>query len=365
MQYTTRRQNRQWANHELHGLRARSIIMSTSLVQASELNISLRRPFKIASTLIETCSTVLLQVSWEGVEAIGETAPFSRYGNSVASVIAEINAAAVDVQSGPFARRSLIAGLPSVARCGVDVLLHDLLGKTLDEPLFRLFGLDGMPRPVTSRTISIETKEEMLKTAMELRDTPILKLKVGLGGEYELISDLRSFYNGTIWLDANEGWTPDVAVSILRSLEPFDIELCEQPIPAGQPSALRYIRENSTTQIVADEDSVTAADLPALAGCVDGINVKLVKCGGLMAALDMIATARTFGFKVMLGSMVESEILSTAGAHIAPLVDWLDSDAPLLLCDSPFVGVTFANGVLSVPNAPGLGVRAVHDGSDR
>jgi L-alanine-DL-glutamate epimerase-like enolase superfamily enzyme len=164
-------------------------------------------------------------------------------------------------------------------------------------------------------------------------------------------------YTGTIRVDANEAWTPEQAVTNLNALARFEIEFCEQPIPAGSPAKLRWIRERSPIPIVTDEDSKDARDLPALYGCVDGINVKLVKCGGIRGALNMIHTARALGFKIMLGCMIETQILTAAAAHLSPLVDWADLDGPFLTADDPFTGVTYADGKIVLPDGPGLGVR--------
>ena len=145
-------------------------------------------------------------------------------------------------------------------------------------------------------------------------------------------------------------------MSLLTELARYDIEFCEQPIPAGTPERLRWIRERSRIPIVTDEDSREAGDLAALIGCVDGVNVKLVKCGGIRGALAMIHTARALKFKVMLGCMVESQILATAAAHLSPLVDWADLDGPFLTAHDPFEGIRYADGKIVLPGGPGLGV---------
>jgi L-alanine-DL-glutamate epimerase-like enolase superfamily enzyme len=332
-------------------------LRSETAIRVSRLDVPLREPFKIASMPPETaCKSVLFRAAWEGIDAVGESAPFGRYGDSVDSVLEYVERVQPDITNGPFALRSLTAGMPRAVRCGVDVLLHDLLGKAVGRPIFQLLGLDGACWPVTARTISIGTLDEMLEMAKTLRANPILKIKVGLGKEYEFLEALRSFYSGEVWLDANEGWSPEEAVHVLKSVDRFGIALCEQPIRSGQQSALRSIREQTKIPIVADEDSVVPSDLYALAGSVDGINVKLAKCGGILAALEMIAAARALGLKVMLGSMLETPILSTAAAHIAPLVDWLDLDCPLMLRDSPYIGVCYHGAQVQVPVTPGLGV---------
>jgi L-alanine-DL-glutamate epimerase-like enolase superfamily enzyme len=208
-------------------------------------------------------------------------------------------------------------------------------------------------------TIPIGDITSVVARARELSDVPVLKVKVGAGGDgsdVALIEAIRSVYTGTITIDANEGWTPEQAVAILRELERFGIELCEQPIPAGSPEQLRWVSDRSPIPIIVDEDALEAADLAPLIGCAYGVNVKLSKCGGIRAALAMIATARALGFRVMLGSMSESSILATAGAHLGPLVDWVDVDGPLFLKSDPYVGVSYKNGRLVLPLGPGLGV---------
>jgi L-alanine-DL-glutamate epimerase-like enolase superfamily enzyme len=296
-----------------------------------------------------------MRVRWNGLEGLGETVPVARYDESVASVLAYF-AAHPPTAGDPYALETLLRGIPPAARCLLDCALHDLIGKDLDRPLWRLLGLDPAATPVTSFTIGIDTVATMLAKVDEIRDHPILKIKLDGTRDVETIAAIRDRYTGTIRIDANEAWTPESAVATLAELARYDIEFCEQPIPAGTPERLRFIRERSTIPIVTDEDSKDARDLPALIGCVDGVNVKLVKCGGIRGALEMIHTARALGFKIMLGCMVESAILATAAAQLSPLVDWADLDGPFLTAADPFAGVTYDHGKLVLPDAPGLGV---------
>jgi len=327
-------------------------------LQIRELALPLVHEFTIARGSETTAHTAIFRLQYDGLEGLGETAPIARYGESVESVLAHF--AARPLACGdPFALETMLAGIPPAARCGLDVALHDLIGKILGRPLWQLFGLDRTATPQTSFTIGIGTIEETLAKVEEIRDHPILKIKLGKGNEIETIAAIRARYTGAIRIDANEGWTAGEAVAVLRELARYDIEFCEQPIPAGFPEQLRSIRERVAIPIVSDEDAQTAADLPRLAGCVDGVNVKLVKCGGLRAALAMIHTARALGLRVMLGCMVESAILATAAAHISPLVDWADVDGPFLVADDPFEGLSYDRGKLVLPDSPGLGVREV------
>jgi L-Ala-D/L-Glu epimerase len=184
-------------------------------------------------------------------------------------------------------------------------------------------------------------------------------VKLGSGSvrrDVETIELIRTAYRGTVRVDANEGWTAEEAVKALDGLRRFDIEFCEQPIPAGHPEQLRYVRDRSSIPIVTDEDSLCAEDLSKLIGCVDGVNVKLAKTGGIRGAIAMIHTARALGMKVMLGCMVESQISASAAAHLSPLVDWADIDGPFLTKGDPFTGITYDRGKIVLPAGPGLGV---------
>jgi L-alanine-DL-glutamate epimerase-like enolase superfamily enzyme len=319
------------------------------------LDLPLKHTFTIARSSENVSRSVVVRVRWNGLEGLGESAPIARYGESVESVGAGL--AQLELGDDPYALEALLAGLPPAQACGLDIALHDLIGKDVGRPLWRLLGLDPALTPQTSFTIGIAGIDETLAKVREVGTHPVIKVKLGKGAELETIEAIRSVFTGTIRVDANEGWTPEQTVEILTQLAKHEIEFCEQPIPAGAPEKLRWIRERSPIPIVTDEDSKNADDLPALRGCVDGINVKLVKCGGIRGALKMIHTARALGFKVMLGCMIESQILTTAAAHLSPLVDWADLDGPFLTARDPFAGITYADGKIVLPQGAGLGVR--------
>jgi L-alanine-DL-glutamate epimerase-like enolase superfamily enzyme len=321
---------------------------------AAPLELPLVHTFTIARSSETVARTVLVRLRWGAIDALGESSPSERYGENVAGVIAGLCARRLG--SDPYALDALLDGLPPAQRCGLDVALHDCIAKDVERPLWRLLGVDPDRTPLTSFTIGIAPLDEMLTKVREVGEHPVIKVKLGAGAEIETIAAIRSIYGGTIRIDANEAWTAESAVTLLRELERFEIEFCEQPIPAGTPERLRWIRERTSIPLVTDEDSKDAGDLFALAGCVDGINVKLVKCGGIRGALAMIHTARALNLKIMLGCMVESAILSTAAAHLSPLVDWADLDGPFLVARDPFDGLQYASGKIVLPAGPGLGV---------
>ncbi|MHB8148180.1 MAG: dipeptide epimerase [Vulcanimicrobiaceae bacterium] len=333
--------------------------MALSL-HVSTLALPLRHPFKIARGEASVARTALIRVSDGTYEGFGEATPIARYGESLDTVNAYFTKHPLRIDDPFKLEDALHDDIPPAARAGLDLALHDLIGKRLGIPLYAFFGVDPAKTPLTSFTIGIADTATTLRKVEEIGDHPILKIKLGLGTDaeqIETIEAIRTRYTGTIRIDANEGWNVEAAIRILRELARFQIEFCEQPIPAGNPAGLRAVRDAVKIPIVTDEDSLTAADLPKLYGCVDGINVKLAKCGGLRGALAMIHTARAMGMRVMLGCMVESAIAATAAAHLSPLVDWADLDGPFLTASDPFEGVTYDRGKLVLPDGPGLGVR--------
>jgi L-alanine-DL-glutamate epimerase-like enolase superfamily enzyme len=186
---------------------------------------------------------------------------------------------------------------------------------------------------------------------------PILKIKLGAGNDLEIVRAIREAApTATLRVDSNAAWSPKVAIQIIEALMPYGIELVEQPVAADDLTGLRLVHQHSPVPIIADESCRGPADVPRLSGCVDGINIKLAKCGGLRNALKMIHTARAHHLLVMLGCMVSSSLAITAAAHLTPLVDFADLDGPLLLKNDPFVGVRFVDGKILLPETPGLGV---------
>ena len=319
------------------------------------LELPLKHTFTIARSSETSAHTIVFRLRAGEIEGLGESAPSARYHESYDTIRAHFESHPLEGGS-PHQLNALLEGRPPAARCGLDVALYDAIGKDLRKPLWELLGVDPADTPVTSFTIGIAPIEQTLQKVREVGEHPIIKVKLGSGAELETLEAIRSIYGGTIRIDANEGWTPEQSVELLREMERFEIEFCEQPIPAGTPERLRFIRERSPIPIVTDEDSRNARDLLGLVGCVDGVNVKLVKCGGIRAGLEMIHTARALNMKIMLGCMVESAILSTAAAHLSPMVDWADLDGPFLTASDPFAGITYAGGKIVLPAGDGLGV---------
>jgi L-alanine-DL-glutamate epimerase-like enolase superfamily enzyme len=341
------------------GMASKPIQSASSPTKRVEtLTLHLRHTFTISRSSEDVAETVLLRLNSGGIEALGESAPISRYDEGVEQVAQVLNALRLEhVDLWHF--DDVLDLLPADAygaRCALDLALHDMAGKRLGVPVYKLLGLNPDRATETSFTIGIADLDKTIEKTKEASHFPILKVKIGSGKDVETLEAIRSVYSGRIRLDANEAWTAQDAVKALKELARFDIEFCEQPIPAGHPEQLRYVKERSPIPILVDEDSRTTGDLARLRGCVDGINIKLVKCGGMREGLKMIHAARALGMKIMIGCMIESSVLATAAAHLTPLVDYADLDGPLLITDDPFVGVRYDGGQLRLPDAPGLGV---------
>jgi L-alanine-DL-glutamate epimerase-like enolase superfamily enzyme len=234
----------------------------------------------------------------------------------------------------------------------------DWIGQKLGVPLYRHFGLDPGDAPVTTFSIGIDTPETTRQKVREAEAFPVLKIKVGLDTDEATIEAVRSVTKKPLRVDANEGWKDrEEAVRKINWLESQGVEFVEQPMPAAMIDDIRWVRGRVHIPIIADEACMHPADIPKLATAYDGVNIKLMKCGGMLEAFRMIEIAKSLGLKTMLGCMIESSIGVTAAAHLSPLVDYADLDGNLLIANDPYSGVKVVNGKLILPDRPGLGLK--------
>ncbi len=321
--------------------------------------LHLKNPFKISRRDSDSYREVIF-VEIDG--GIGEAAPAKFYGENVQTVKAAIE------KLTPFLDRNLdyiqdvmdkiesaLAGNYS-AKSAIDMALHDRLGKKFGVPLFKLWGLNPEKTPCTSFTIGLDEPSVMAEKAARAEAYPILKVKLGTPNDIEIIQELRKVTDKPIYVDANTAWKPKEAVDIINELSQYGIVLIEQPTKADDLEGLKYIRSRTTLPIIADESVQRSEDIPKLAESVDGINIKLAKCGGISEAFRMIHVARAHDLLVMLGCMIESSLGITAAAHLTPLVDYVDLDGNLLISNDPYSGVTVDKGKLVLPDRPGIGI---------
>jgi len=330
--------------------------------QACELHMA--NPWKIAGAPASSLRrTVIVRLTdSDGMTAIGEAAPSSLYGESVAGVLAAF-AQRVDPRQLSFADvaagmdyLSTIHDLPMAARCALNVALLDGAARRAGLPLHRFLGLDFKEdHHVTSFSIGIDAPELVRRKVLEASGFPVLKLKIGDRQDHENLASLRSVApRKPVRVDANEGWSNKEEA--LRGLEWLArdgrIQFVEQPLHRSASTAdLGWLKERSPLPLFADESCHTVRDIPRCAECFHGINVKLVKTGGVSMAYETLQAARKAGLKTMIGCMIETSVLITAAAHLAALTDYLDIDGNLLITNDPFAGVTARGGLLSFSGA--------------
>jgi L-Ala-D/L-Glu epimerase len=302
----------------------------------------------------------------DGATGWGEAAPSAFYGETADTVISVLPVLArvldgADAWSLEAIEHALARAIRfnGSARSAVSAALHDLAAKRLDVPLYRMWGLDPGASPPSSFTVGIAPDEATLRArVLEAAQYPVLKIKLGTSWDERIVRTVRELApEKVLRVDANAAWTAKGALEIIPALRELGVEFVEQPLPAHDLDGLRFVRDRSSLPIVADESCLVASDIPRLAGVVDGVNIKLAKCGGLREALRMIATARAHGMLVMCGCMVESSLGITAAAQLAPLLDCADLDGAALVANDPYLGATIAGGKIVLPEEAGLGVR--------
>jgi L-Ala-D/L-Glu epimerase / N-acetyl-D-glutamate racemase len=327
-------------------------------LESRVVDIPLREPFSIASATWDVAQNVFAIVHCGDLTGVGEVCTDPRYGDTAESIVSVLEKADLSRLRGPFDLEGIEELLPpGPARCALDIALHDLAARTAGVSVAELLGLGGRPLPPTSVTIPISSIEHMQDRAREWSDHPIIKMKVGFDRDIEAVRAVRDVFPGAIRVDANEGWDKDNAIARLKELAAFDVELCEQPIPAGHLSDLREVTAASPIPVFADEDVNTSGDVIALAEVVHGVNLKLRKTGGIRELLRASHVARAVGLKLMLGCDLESGVGTTAQASVASLFDHIDIDGPMALAEDPYPGVIYETGRVLSPSGPGLGLQ--------
>ena len=304
----------------------------------------------------------------DGAEGWGE-APATPFYGETAETVAAVLPRLADVlehagRGDPFALERVETALAHsigrnpAARVAVSAALHDLVGKRLGVPVWKLWGLDPAAAPLSSFTIGIDEVDVMRDKVREAASYPVLKIKVGTPRDREVLRMIRDEApEKIIRVDANTAWTAKEAVRRIPMLEEFGVEFVEQPLPAEDIEGLRFVRKHSRLPIIADESCETAADVAKLVGVVDGVNIKLAKCGSLREAVRIVHAARAHGMSVMLGCMIESTLGIAAAVQLTPLMDYVDLDGAALLAADPFFGSGMeSDGRLRFNNRPGLGV---------
>ncbi len=328
------------------------------------LTLPYRRPFGISRWTRTETRNVFVEIRHEGITGYGEGAPNARYGESQEQAIARLRHLPAMPFHSPLqwleihaCLRTYFKGARS-AEAALDMALHDWVGKYLGRPLFQLWGGQEACTIPTSYTVGLDTPEEMARLAAEAARTfQVLKIKLGTSRDRAIVEAIRAATNVPLRVDANEGWSDArQALDMIEWLAEQNVELVEQPLPAGRWEDMAWLKTRSPLPLIADEDAHEPILWENLERSYHGINIKLDKCGGLTRARYLFGRARALGLQVMLGCMVSSSLSITAAAHLSRAADYADLDGHLLLASDPYEGVQVQQGVLCLPERPGLGV---------
>lgn len=336
---------------------------TTPLLHWQPLTLRLHTPFRVSYGASTTRQAFWLRLAGDAGWGEGTIPPY--YGIDEAAMIAFWRATATRSDPLPEEPAAIAAWVgaegPAPARAAVDLALHDRLGRQRGRPLYRLLDLP-QPRPLpTSFTLSLAEPAEMAEMAAAAAAYPVLKLKLGAEDDEARLAAVRAARpDARLRVDANAAWPAEEAARRVRALERYGLELVEQPVAKEDIDGMGLVQAHTRVPVVADESVQTLADVERLAAAdVAGVNLKLMKTGGLAPCLAMLRRARQLGLRVMLGCMVETSLGVTAMAHLAGLADWLDLDAPLLIANDPFQGLWYDQKAgVHVPERPGIGVIA-------
>jgi L-Ala-D/L-Glu epimerase len=330
-----------------------------------QFHLPLKRPFTISrgTTLVQP--VVVVELEQEGLRGYGEATEYTYYGATLENITAAIERVRPQIEAASLGDpgallESLSPRLADslFAQCAIDMAAHDLWGKLRGMPVWKLWGLSIGPKlPLTDVTIGIDTIDVMVAKLNDFPGWPIYKVKLGTPHDVEIVRALRQHTDAVFRVDANAAWGVDDAIQKAAALRELGVEFIEQPLPPEDWDGMRRVCQESALPIVADESCQVEADVERCAPCFHGINIKLVKCGGLLPARRMIARARQLGLQVMVGCMTESTVSISAIAQLLPLLDYVDMDGALLLAEDIATGVRIERGRVIYPDEGGCGVR--------
>lgn len=334
-----------------------------------EFDLPLRHVFTIARGSTTVQKTLVVQVSSGGQHGYGESTTNTFYGATIPNMTSAIESVRSVVEAGsaedPLPLIAAIAEeLPAekyakFALNALDGAIHDLWGKLKGAPVYKLWGLSTDKIPQSDYTLGIDTPEKMVAKMQEMPGWPVYKIKLGTPDDLTIVRELRRHTNAVFRVDANCGWTAEQTIEFAPVLKKLNVEFIEQPLPPEDVEGARRAFENSALPLIADENCITEEDVDRCAGRFHGINIKLVKCGGLAAARRMVKRARELGLQVMAGCMTESTVGISALAQLLPLLDYVDMDGAVLLAKDIATGVRLERGACIYPQANGTGVELI------
>jgi len=329
-------------------------------------NLPFRHPFTISRGTKTHQPTLVVELEHFGLKGYGEAPSITYYNITVEKMIEDLENKKALIEKFAFTDperfwhylHHLIPGNPFLV-CALDIAAWDLYGKLKRKPLYELWKLDPLNKPLTDYTIGIDSIEKMVEKMQE-KPWPVYKVKVGTENDIEMVAALRSHTDSVLRVDANSGWSTENALVKIPRLKELGVELVEQPLDKSNQEGMKTLFDQSVLPLFADESCVSESDVEKCQGYFHGINIKLTKCSGITPARRMITDARKRGLKVMIGCMNETSIGSAAMAHLSPLIDYLDMDGPLLLAEDIATGLYYKNGEFDMPAGHGLGISLIN-----
>jgi len=329
-------------------------------------DLQLKHTFTVSGYSRNTTPVVLTEIEYGGYTGYGEASMPPYLGESQESVMKFLSRVDLSQFSDPFLLEDILHYVDSIeggnraAKASVDIALHDLTGKLLDQPLYRLWGLNPDHTPMTSFTIGIDTPEVVRMKTEEASRFRILKVKLGGDNDREMIETVRSVTDVPLYVDVNQGWKDKVqALEMIHWLEEQGIQFVEQPLPKEQVEDIAWLTAHSPLPVMADEAFQRIGDVASFKEIYSGINIKLMKSTGLREAYQTIMVARALDMKVMIGCMTETSCAVSAAAQLSPLVDWADLDGNLLINNDIYEGVQVVDGKVILNEWPGIGIRKI------
>jgi L-alanine-DL-glutamate epimerase-like enolase superfamily enzyme len=351
---------------KMESLKTVSQSSSPTYLKAKIYEVKLKHAWGLSRGTWTVRRNVLVKIERDGVTGFGEGAPIPRYNESAESALSFIEKAKPILEKDLWEYYERWKEIDSLSpgehagKAALDMAILDWVCKKLNVPLYRFLGLNKEKTPITTFSIGIDEVEVMKEKVKEAKDFPIYKIKVGTKDDKKIIEGIREVTDKPLRVDANEGWkSKEEALEMINWMAEKGVEFIEQPLPASMLEEQAWLKERSKIPIFADESLMTSSDIPKIANAFHGINIKLMKCGGIQEAIRMVAMARAFGLKVMLGCMIETSCGITAGASISPLFDYVDLDGNLLIINDPFKGVETSRGRLILSEKPGLGLEVL------
>ncbi|MFV0592091.1 MAG: dipeptide epimerase [Draconibacterium sp.] len=329
-------------------------------------DLQLKHTFTLAGSSRTTTAVMLTEIEYDGIIGYGEASMPPYLGESHATATKFLSSLDLSQFNDPFRLDEILEYVDRkaegncAAKASVDIALHDLLGKIMKQPWYKIWGFNAEDTPNTSFTIGIDTDEVVRQKVKEAAGFKILKVKLGRDNDKQMIETIRSVTDVPMCVDVNQGWTDKKqALEMTQWLQEKGIEFVEQPMPKTAIDDIAWLTQNSPLPIIADEALQRLSDVKKAHGIYSGINIKLMKCTGMREAHKMITLARALDMKVMIGCMTETSCAVSAAAQLAPKVDWADLDGNLLISNDVFSGVQVIDGKITLIDQPGIGITPI------